>query len=112
MDRREVSVEYDGPCLRCTAGPHPAQLIAVLEQGTLLFGGPGDSTTTLMVTVSLVCPTTGESYEVTVSVPANAGERVLSARVAEPTTTEPTTTASTPTASDRPPAGRDPSASG
>lgn len=81
-DEREVVVEYGGDCPRCAEGPHPVELVAGLSRGTLLFGGPGDSSTTLMATAPVVCPTTGEPYSVTVSVPARASERVQSVRVA------------------------------
>jgi hypothetical protein len=91
---REVIVPYEAACPRCAAGPHAVEVIATLSRGTLLFGGPGDQDTTLGATATVTCPTTGLPFDVTVSVPARAGEHVQSARVQDATAAAPPAAAS------------------
>jgi hypothetical protein len=79
---REVTITHEAACPRCAAGPHTVRLAAVLSRGTLLFGGENASAAAT-ATATLTCPETGAPFEVTVRVPAAAGERVTSLRVVE-----------------------------
>lgn len=78
---REVRVAQEVACPRCQAGPHEVEILAVVSAGTLYFGGPGQSPATQAVAATVVCPTTGERFDTTVSVPVKSNERVMSARV-------------------------------
>jgi hypothetical protein len=101
---REVTLPYEAACPRCLDGPHHIELVAVLSRGTLLFGGPGRSSATTTATATLICPTTGAPFEVTVKVPVDADERVQSVRVVEGDDTDwsaGSPAASASTASDR-----------
>jgi hypothetical protein len=79
--KREIRVACEGVCPRCTEGPHPKTLVVGLSRGVLLFGGPGKSMAGALATATLTCPNTALPFEVTLNVPAMAGERVAYVRV-------------------------------
>jgi hypothetical protein len=58
-------------------------LVVGLSPGVLLFGGSGKSVAGALATATLTCPNTALTFEVTLDVPAMAGERVAYVRALE-----------------------------